>query len=629
VATWWTRAQIHQVATTAPLPVEFGFSFWKIVNFPFHLKKAGSLMVEPYTPFDRPEQATIPDSEVETERIFLDRLLSDVRFVLSHSRSLNENLQQFAQATVLNLSAAFCRIWLLDESGQELRLVASAGMYTKVDGSHSYIPLGKLKIGTIAKNRQPHFTNSVIGDPMVENQEWAKREGMVSFAGYPLIAQEKLIGVIGIFARYPLTNAVLTTLSIVADSIAWNIERVQTSQQLEERVARRTEQLTTLLEISHNIASTIELEPLLVLILEQIKKIADYNCACFNILERDTLQVLDSLSSGGKLPVACQPELCLPTDTVDEIWRQVGQGQTLNVGDVWDGGSHSIISFEKHGPEKLKQNLGHIRALLAVPLEVKNQVCGMLILGYSQASYYTGERVELIAWIARQVALALINARLYQKAHEAAADEERQRLGRDLHDSVTQSLYSLTLLIEAGRRRLQNEKVDRFEDLFDTLSETAWKSLREVRLLAYQLRPIELEQEGLAAALRLRLEAVEKRSGIEPCLVLKGDLMSLPLVWEENLYGITVEALNNVLKHSQAKAVTVRLKVTSKSVTLEINDKGKGFNPGQSKESGGLGITSMQQRAALIGGNLTTSSSPGKGTTVKVIIKIPEPIPSK
>jgi signal transduction histidine kinase len=585
-------------------------------------------MVESYKPFDRPEQATIPDSEVETERVLLDRLLSDVRFVLSHSRPLNENLQQFAQATVLNLSAAFCRIWLLDESGQGLRLVASAGMYTKLDGSHSYIPLGKLKIGTIAKNRQPHFTNSVIGDPMVENQEWAKREGMVSFAGYPLIAQEKLIGVIGIFARHPLTKAALTTLSIVADGIAWNIERVQTSQQLEERVARRTEQLTTLLEISHKIASTIEFEPLLVLILEQIKKIADYNCACFYILEKDNLLVLDSLFSPGKYPVACQPTLCFPADTADKIWRQVGQGQTLNVGDVW-GGSHSIISFEEHGPVEHKRNLGHIRALLAVPLEVKNQVRGMLILGNSQAGYYTEEQAELIAWIARQVALALENARLYQKAQEAAADEERQRLGRDLHDSVTQSLYSLTLLVEAGRRQFRNAKVDRFEDLFDTLSETAWKSLREVRLLAYQVRPVELEQEGLAVALKIRLDAVEKRSGIEPCLALKGDLMSLPLAWEENLYGITLEALNNVLKHSQAKAVTVKLKVTKRSAILEISDKGKGFNPGQSRASGGLGLTSMQQRAALIGGSLTISSRPGEGTTVKVIIRIPEPVPGK
>ncbi|MBN9389837.1 MAG: GAF domain-containing sensor histidine kinase [Chloroflexi bacterium] len=576
-------------------------------------------MAESNYPSDQPEQVAPSSSEEEPERVFLDRLLSEIRFILTHNYSLQENLQRFAEAVVRHLDAAFARIWLLDEASKELELVASAGMYTRLNGLYSHIPFGELKIGNIARSHQPHLTNSVIGDTQVENQEWAKQEGMISFAGYPLIAQDRTVGVIGLFARHPLSKATLTTLSIVADGIAWNIERVQNTQLLEIRVAQRTEQLATLLEISRNIASTIELKPLLSLIVEQLKKIVDYDGACFYILEGDKLQILENPPSTEALAVINQPYTCFPVETIGAIWNRITEGEVVIIHDLRKASNYSL-SFQNYASPDLKEKLENTRALLAVPLEVKGRPIGMLLLSHSQAGYFTERQADLVRGIARQAALALVNARLYEQAQEAAAIQERQRLARNLHDSVTQSLFSLTLLIEAGRRQLQNDKLAQFEGLFDLLGETAYKSLKEVRLLAYQLRLPLLEQEGLAGALKLRLDAVEKRSGVEPRLILEGDTSTLPLEWEENLYGIVVEALNNVLKHSRAKAVTVRLKVTKRMVSLEIRDKGVGFNPALLKDSGGLGMTSMRQRAALMGGSFTIKSLPTQGTTVRVKI---------
>src|SRR5262249_57871482 len=108
---------------------------------------------------------------------------------------LRQSLQKCAEAIVAHLDAAFARIWLFNEKEQMLELQASAGMYTRIDGTHSRVPLGKFKIGLIAEEKTPSLTNDLADDPRLSDREWAKREGMVSFAGYPLLIGDRLIGV--------------------------------------------------------------------------------------------------------------------------------------------------------------------------------------------------------------------------------------------------------------------------------------------------------------------------------------------------------------------------------------------------------------------------------------------------
>ncbi|MDQ3062403.1 MAG: ATP-binding protein, partial [Acidobacteriota bacterium] len=167
------------------------------------------------------------------EREHLALLNSDVSHALIQNDSLQDILNNCTEAVVKHLDAAFARIWTLNKKENVLELQASSGIYTHLDGEHSRVPVGKFKIGLIAEERKPHLTNSVVGDGRVADQDWAKREGMVAFAGYPLIVEERLVGVIGMFARQPLAEKSLEVLTSVSNAIALGIERKQTEAERE------------------------------------------------------------------------------------------------------------------------------------------------------------------------------------------------------------------------------------------------------------------------------------------------------------------------------------------------------------------------------------------------------------
>src|SRR4029077_14457380 len=129
----------------------------------------------------------------------------DVVVALTQSDYLRGLLQHCAEAIVQRLDAAFARIWMLNDAQQVLELQASAGLYTHLDGPHGRVPVGKYKIGLIAEEKQPHLTNDVAHDARISDPKWAEREGMVAFAGYPLMLNDKVVGVMAMFACHPLT----------------------------------------------------------------------------------------------------------------------------------------------------------------------------------------------------------------------------------------------------------------------------------------------------------------------------------------------------------------------------------------------------------------------------------------
>ena len=162
----------------------------------------------------------------------------DVGAALNEGGNLRMVLWRCAEAMVRHLDAAFARIWTLNEEEDILELQASAGMYTHLDGPHSRIPLGKFKIGLIALERRPHLTNDIAGDPRVHDKEWAKREGIVAFAGYPLVVEDRLVGVLAMFAKERLADATLNALASVASTLAQGIERKRAEESLKAYAAR-------------------------------------------------------------------------------------------------------------------------------------------------------------------------------------------------------------------------------------------------------------------------------------------------------------------------------------------------------------------------------------------------------
>lgn len=161
-------------------------------------------------------------------------LRGDASAAFASGGDLREILLGCVEAIVRHLDAAFARIWTLNKDENMLELQASAGMYTRLDGGHSRIRMGDLKVGLIAKERKPHLTNDLLHDPRVSDKDWAEACGLVSFAGYPLIVEERVVGVMALFARHPLSNVALETLASVADTIAQGIERKRAEEKLRQ-----------------------------------------------------------------------------------------------------------------------------------------------------------------------------------------------------------------------------------------------------------------------------------------------------------------------------------------------------------------------------------------------------------
>jgi signal transduction histidine kinase len=202
-----------------------------------------------------------------------------------------------------------------------------------------------------------------------------------------------------------------------------------------------------------------------------------------------------------------------------------------------------------------------------------------------------------------------------------AVVEERQRLARELHDSVTQALYSVNLYAEAARMALTAGKKEvALEDL-QNLREMTREAMLEMRLLVFELHPLVLEKEGLVAALQARLAAVENRSGLKTEIKVEGK-KQLPISIEKELYRIVQEGLNNVVKHAQARNVRINVKYSEASACLELWDDGTGFDLQAAGESGGMGLCGIEERVQKIGGSLTVESAPGAGTKLTVTVPL-------
>jgi|GEM_PF-2853801 len=178
--------------------------------------------------------ADVTNQVVRTRQL---ELSSKVGRALTGPEPSADKLKGCTDAIVEGLDAAFARIWSYNDSERVLELRASSGLYTHLDGPHRRVPLGQFKIGLIAAERLPHLTNAVLDDSRVSDKEWARREGMVAFAGYPLLYEDRLVGVMALFSRKPLDQASLTTLGAVADQIALGIERERTERFREMFVA--------------------------------------------------------------------------------------------------------------------------------------------------------------------------------------------------------------------------------------------------------------------------------------------------------------------------------------------------------------------------------------------------------
>ncbi len=260
--------------------------------------------------------------------------------------------------------------------------------------------------------------------------------------------------------------------------------------------------------------------------------------------------------------------------------------------------------------------------LLLAPLTSATGNLGMLVLGSEGRPFGTDDQ-SLVETIAGQVATAISNAWLAEQAQQAARLAERNRVARDLHDSATQALYSLSLLAGGWALHAEQGPLSDVPAKFNQLGGIALQVLKELRLLIYELRHPDLAKAGLVKTLEERLAAVEQRATIRTSLSVSGEVGPLPQRIEEQVFTLLQEALNNALRHAQARSVAVCIQADGDRLVCTVRDDGVGFE--LDRPSSGLGLRSMRERAAAIGAQIHFASTPGQGTLVELHIPVPEP----
>ncbi len=259
-----------------------------------------------------------------------------------------------------------------------------------------------------------------------------------------------------------------------------------------------------------------------------------------------------------------------------------------------------------------------MRSFLGVPIVARGEVIGALYLTEKAgAPTFSADDERLIELLAAHAAIAIENARLYERSRELSIVEERNRLARELHDSVTQRLFGVALAAESASTLLERDRAAAATEL-RRVSELARGAMEELRAVVFELRPASLEAEGLATVLRKHVDVLKRVSG-RAIELRVGEPPRLPAGPAAQVLRIAQEALGNALRHANAERIEVRLDNGGGRLVLSIKDDGRGFDTAARDVRGQrLGLTSMEERAGELGGRLAIDSTPGAGTTVRL-----------
>jgi PAS domain S-box-containing protein len=542
-------------------------------------------------------------------------VLHELDQAITASLDIDHVYQVFAQQTLRLLPYDFMAIDLVEED-------ILVGAYTA--GEEPLMPAGsRIPLEALGGSRwvieqgQPLLSPDLVSDRRFVGEEIMIAMGMRSALILPLRVKGQVIGTWGLGRRQVAgygSEAVGIAQSM-AEPLAIAIENAHLFEQvqgymaeLEQRVADRTRELSALYDVTAVANASLDLQTTLERSLEQVLEAMRSQAGNIHLVDE----------TGKLLHLAVQQGL--PPDLATQL-------ETLPVGTGLPGWAvqHDklvIVPDVALDPRAMAAGRQRFQAYAGVPIRARGRMLGVLsVVRARQQPPFNVEEVALLTTIADQVGVVVESARLRQLAEQSAVMAERARLARDLHDSVTQLLYSVNLFAAVGRDAYKEGDMADVSNSLNELEFIAQQALKEMRLLVYELRPLALAQEGLMGALQQRLEAVERRAGVQA--QLQGNItLDLPPAIEAALYHIIQEALNNALKHATATAVTVRIETAGRRIELEVTDNGSGFDLHALNDQGGLGLTSMRERVEKLGGTLTLLSKPGEGTKVRVNLEI-------
>lgn len=260
------------------------------------------------------------------------------------------------------------------------------------------------------------------------------------------------------------------------------------------------------------------------------------------------------------------------------------------------------------------------KALLVIPFQNNNITKkGFFVFTHTSIDKFTPEAVKFVEVLAIHATIAFDNLLLFKDYECFSAHEERLKISRDLHDTIAQHLYSLILYGETSRRALLDNKTDLVEEYLNEIVDLSHEAMNDLRFLIFKLRPPLLDEIGFVNAIVARLDLVEKRSGINAECYVFGE-PNLTSHLENELYWIIIEALNNVMKHAKAKNTFISLHFFDNRTLIVVKDDGKGFIIEDPACSSGIGLKSIKERTALLGGEINIESTIGQGTTLTINI---------
>lgn len=432
-----------------------------------------------------------------------------------------------------------------------------------------------------------------------------------SWMGVPLVAREGVIGMLAFDHAAPdfYTQRHAELAMAFANQAALAIENAR----LFRAVRRSADQFRAISELGQRITSILDIDELLTQAVHLIQDTFGYYHVHIGLIEEDVI----------RLPAAAGVYEDEPTCSYCASLR-LGLSQETVCGQVAATGEPLLVPDISQESRYLHP-MGATGSGIVVPLKVKDRVIGLLDVENRQTDAFDESDVAVLQLLANQVAVAIANARLYEQAQSLAALQERQKLARELHDSVSQALYGISLGTRTALGMLDGSGLDEtqataLQQPLEYTMSLAKAGLAEMRALIFELRPESLQMEGLVAALTRQVDAMSARHGIEVQTTF-GLEPEIPVAAKETLYRVAQEALHNVVKHAGASRVEVSLHQHNGNVLLEIRDDGQGFDP-QGHFPGHLGLQSMRERVEGSGGTLLVTSAPGEGTCIRACVPL-------
>jgi PAS domain S-box-containing protein len=386
--------------------------------------------------------------------------------------------------------------------------------------------------------------------------------------------------------------------------------RVQAERQLRQQVVNHAREQATLLEISQILASTLELEP--TVILDQLQVIVQYTQATLFVLKDLTLRTI-AVRGCDRLEKAMP--FGIEIERTDALVMLFNGHQSQRIANVWQENDQTAEFLRSLLAQQMGILLEGMHSWMWVPLVVKGRMIGGIGITHVELDKFTVHDANLALTLANQAAIALMNTQLYQQAQMLAALEERQRLAQNLHDAVNQSLFSASMIAEV-LPRLWDKNVDEGKEALQDLRRLIRGALAEMRGLLAELRPVVLTDTDLGDLLTQLGDALTGRINVPVKMTVMGkDFLSADV--RVVFYRLCQEALNNIAKHANPSRVEISLICQDGTIEMKISDNGRGFDPTKVR-AGHYGLSMMDERAKEIGATLTVTSLPGQGTEILV-----------